>query len=227
MERDERSRQLRQLMAQAGVHSYRDLAQRAGVSQWQVTQVRRGMLGQMRLAPVQSLSEVLGLSLADFIAAFSLETKALSVQSLPDEPLARDTASEQMRQRLKTLEHEYTRLQHQIEQQQTTLETQFRRESLQKLESWLTYWPSATHAVEQGQAQIAPENQIRLVRPVEQLMADWGLRPIGQVGEVVPFNPQRHQLVQGNVQPQEPVKIKSVGYWLDDKLLFRAKCTVP
>lgn len=224
MTTEERSHLLRQLMTQAGISSYRALAQKAGISQWQVMQVRRGNLGQMRLAPLQALSQALQLPLADFIAQFS--STAETAQPLRHQTLETDTSARQDSQRLQVLEQEYARLQSQIARQRGELNAQFRRESLQKLESWLTYWPSATHAVEQQQTQIAPENLIRLVRPVEQLMRDWGVRPIGQVGEVVAFDPQQHQLVQGNAQPQASVRVKAVGYWLDDKLLFRAKCVV-
>ena len=47
----------------------------------------------------------------------------------------------------------------------------------------------------------------------------------GTVGEVVPYDPQFHQLLEGggNAETGDPVIIRYVGYLQGDKLLYRAK----
>ncbi|MEO0827651.1 MAG: helix-turn-helix domain-containing protein [Cyanobacteria bacterium J06635_15] len=249
---DDQSNLLRQLMQRVDIASYRGLSRQAGVSQWQITQLRRGNLAQMRLEPLLQISQTLSVSLDQLIAALAPKAGnniALISQDAPpanlgiiSQPLpnSEDMASSQEAvqsnihdsdlrakdARIEALTQEYTRLQTRYQQQQATLEAKFRMDSLQQLESWLTYWPTATHAVQQGQATVSPENLIRLVRPVELLIAAWGVQPIGTVGETVAFDPQLHQLVGGTAQPGDEVRIKTVGYWREDKLLFRAKCVL-
>ncbi|MOA69313.1 hypothetical protein D3C78_1974290 [compost metagenome] len=55
-------------------------------------------------------------------------------------------------------------------------------------------------------------------------MADGGFTAIGQVGEVVPFDPQLHQIARGPMpEAGEPVTVKHVGYRLGEQLLRRAR----
>lgn len=221
MDVDDQSSLLRQLMQRANITSYRDLGRQAGVSRWQINQLRQGKVGQLRLQPLLQISQTLGVSLAELIQTLapSMASSAQAFQASID--LQPDDAT-----RIEALTQEYVHLQAQQQQQQATLTEKFRRDSLQRLESWLTYWPSATHAVQQQPSAVSPETLIRLVRPVELLMADWDVQAIGTVGETVTFDPQQHQLVSGTAQPGESVRIKTVGYRLGDKLLFRAKCVV-
>ena len=221
MDVDDQSSLLRQFMQRANITSYRDLGRQAGVSRWQINQLRQGKVGQLRLQPLLQISQTLGVSLAELIQTLapSMASSAQAFQASID--LQPDDAT-----RIEALTQEYAHLQAQQQQQQATLTEKFRRDSLQRLESWLTYWPSATHAVQQQPSAVSPETLIRLVRPVELLMADWDVQAIGTVGETVTFDPQQHQLVSGTAQAGESVRIKTVGYRLGEKLLFRAKCVV-
>lgn len=98
----------------------------------------------------------------------------------------------------------------------------FERESLEILESWLLQWPTAVSAIAQN-PDLPAQRVIKLLNPVEKLIQSWGVSQIGQVGEEVPYNPQKHQLLSGNVTAGETVRVRYVGYQKGNKLLYRAK----
>ncbi|MEO1125357.1 MAG: helix-turn-helix transcriptional regulator, partial [Cyanobacteria bacterium J06639_16] len=58
-------------MQRVNIASYRGLSRQAGVSQWQITQLRRGNLAQMRLEPLLQISRTLSVSLDQLIAALA------------------------------------------------------------------------------------------------------------------------------------------------------------
>ncbi|NJR69704.1 MAG: helix-turn-helix transcriptional regulator [Synechococcales cyanobacterium CRU_2_2] len=61
------SQRLRSHLQSLGIGSFRALAQQAGVSEWQVRQLRRGKVGQMRLESLKKLSQVLQLQLESLV----------------------------------------------------------------------------------------------------------------------------------------------------------------
>lgn len=98
----------------------------------------------------------------------------------------------------------------------------FEQESLEIIESWLLQWPTAVSAIAQN-PDLPAQRVIKLLNPLEKLIQSWGVSRIGQVGEEVPYNPQKHQLLSGNVQSGEIVRVRYVGYQKGNKLLYRAK----
>lgn len=65
------SMRLRSHLKAAHIASFRELSQKAGVSRWQVTQLRRGQALSMRVEPLLRLSQALNLSLTVLIQQFS------------------------------------------------------------------------------------------------------------------------------------------------------------
>jgi molecular chaperone GrpE (heat shock protein) len=120
------------------------------------------------------------------------------------------------------LRQEYQRLQQQLAQQRETLRQEFQQSSLQVLESWLVQWPTAAYAAQQNQ-QLPAARLLPLVRPVEQLLQEWGVDAIASVGSEIPYDPHLHQLMEGTAQPGELVRVRYTGYCQGDKLLYRAK----
>jgi transcriptional regulator with XRE-family HTH domain len=100
--------------------------------------------------------------------------------------------------------------------------TDFQYTSFQIIESFLTYWPAAAH-----QAKLDPtfpaSKLLPLVGSIDRLIASWGIASIGQVGEIIPFNPQLHQSIESHISPTTPVQIRYPGYQQGDRLLTRAK----
>jgi molecular chaperone GrpE (heat shock protein) len=123
---------------------------------------------------------------------------------------------------LDNLKQEYQRLQQQFAEQRETLLQEFQQSSVQVLESWLLQWPTAAYAVTQND-QLPAIRLLPLIKPVEQLLQQWGIDAIASVGDELAYDPQWHQLMSGTVQPGELVRVRYVGYRQGDKLLYRAK----
>lgn len=199
--------QLQQLMQQVGVSSFTALSRKSGVSERQVRRLRQGQVGQLRVETLLKLSQALQVSVREFLATFSSVSIPLVSQS--------DGGEAALRQ-------EYQRLQQQMEQQREILMQEFQQSSLQVLEPWLVQWPTVAYAAQQNQ-ELPAVRVLPLVRPVEQLVQEWGVEAIASVGSELPYDPQWHQLMEGTAQPGELVRVRYTGYRVTDKLLYRAK----
>lgn len=178
---------LKQLMAQVGISSFKQLSQQAGVSEKQIRRLRQGKIKQMRVEVLLSLATVLSVSLNELVESFSSET------------VTRDASPTE-----------------------ASLREQFQRESLQIIEAWLLQWPTALSAIAQN-PDLPAQRVIKLLNPLEKLLQSWGVVRIGEVGEELPYNPGQHQLLSGNAQPGETVRVRYVGYQHGEKLLYRAQ----
>lgn len=205
------TQQLQQLMQRLGFSSYKQLSRSAGVSEKQLRRLRVGQVSQMRVETVLKLAQALQVPVSQLLETFSLESALPSSQV--DEGKA--TSIEALRQ-------EYQRLQQQLENQRETLIQEFQQSSLQVLESWLVQWPTAAYAAQQNQ-QLPAVRLLPLVRPVEQLLQEWGVEAIASVGSELPYDPLWHQLMEGTSQPGDLVRIRYTGYRVRGKLLYRAK----
>jgi DNA-binding Xre family transcriptional regulator/molecular chaperone GrpE (heat shock protein) len=199
---------LQKLMQQVGVSSYKALTQVAGVSERQLLRLRRGEIGQMRLDVLLKLSQVLKVSLKELVVNFS----SGEFDATPPEES----------QAIADLKREYERLQTQLDTQRQELWQEFQQSSLQVMESWLLQWPTAAQKARENQ-QLAAVKLLPLLRPIEQLLQQWGVEAIAPVGAELPYEPQLHQLMEGTAQPGETVKVRYTGYRQADKLLYRAK----
>ncbi|MEG3991361.1 helix-turn-helix domain-containing protein [Microcoleus sp. S28C3] len=196
--------QLQRLMQQAGLSSDRELSQKAGVPEIQLSRLRRGLALQTRAHILLKISQALQISLTELLA--TLAPDYVELEQAPS------TA----------LEQEYQRLQASIEHQRESLMQEFQLSSVQILESWMLQWPTAASKAQENH-HLRAQKLLPLLRPVEQLLEHWGVESIAPVGAQIPYNPQQHQLMEGTAQPGEPVKVRYTGYRQGDKLLYRAK----
>lgn len=200
---------LQQLMQRVGISSYKALSQAAGVSPKQLLRLRRGEIEQMRVEVLLKLSQALQISLTQLVATFSeIEVGA-------------ETPPEELQQ-VVDLKQEYQRLQTQLTNQRQELWQEFQLASLQAIESWLLQWPTAAQKAQEN-SQLPAVKLLPLLRPVEKLLQQWGVEAIASVGAEIAYDPQLHQLLEGNTQPGEKVKVRYTGYRQGDKLLYRAK----
>jgi DNA-binding Xre family transcriptional regulator len=195
---------LQQLMQQAGVSSFKALSRKAAVSERQVRRLRQGQIAQMRVETLLKISQVLQVSMTELLTIFG-ETQSVDVLNSPTD-----------------MSQEYQRLQQQLHEQRETLMQEFQQSSLQVIESWLLQWPTAAYAAQQNQ-QLPAVRLLPLVRPVEQLLQEWGVEAIASVGAEIPYEPHLHQLMEGTAQPGEAVRVRYIGYRQAEKLLYRAK----
>lgn len=215
--------ELQHLMQQVEISSFRALSRQAGVSDWQVKQLRQGRAAHMRLEPLLKLSQALGITLATLLEAFGSPKGAHKTAIASTRQDARqDWQAKEAADKIAALQQEYQRLQAQLAQQEVSLQDKFQQDTLQALESWLLQWPTAAYAVQQN-PQIPASRLLPLSRPMENLLDSWEVRAIAPVGSEVPYDPQRHQLIEGDAQPGELVRIRYTGYFYREKLLYRAK----
>lgn len=202
---------LQKLMQQLGFSSYRQLSRSTGVSEKQLRRLRIGEVSQLRVETLLKLSQAFQVPVSELLATFSSESTLLVSQ------VDKEDAT-----KLEALRQEYQRLQQQLEHQREILMQEFQQSSLQVLESWLVQWPTAAYAAQQNQ-QLPAVRLLPLVRPVEQLLQEWGVEAIASVGSELPYDPQWHQLMEGTAQPGEWVRVRYAGYRVGGKLLYRAK----
>lgn len=200
------TQRLRSQMQSVGVLSFRGLSQRSGVSERQIAHLRQGRADRMQVQSLHRLGQVLELSIAQLLEQFS----PLSIADLAERS---------------NIQQEYQRLQVQLAEQREVLRQEFQRSTLQSIESWLLQFPTAAYAAEQN-PQLAAVRLLPLMRPIEQLLREWGVEAIAAVGEEVPFDPQLHQLMEGDAKQGDRVRIRYTGYRQGDRLLYRAKVSL-
>jgi len=205
---------LQDAMQRLGISSFKALSRASGVSERQILRLRRGKLEQMRVDVLLKLSQALQMPLSELVAIFS-ESSVREEKNLDSElSNTREIAD---------LRREYERSLLQLEQQRELLLQEFQQSSLQLLESLLLQFPTAAHKAKEN-PQLAAVKIVPLVeKPLEKLLQQWGIEAIAPVGAEIPYDPQVHQLMEGNAHIGEIVKVRYTGYRQADKLLYRAK----
>jgi molecular chaperone GrpE (heat shock protein) len=206
---------LQHLMQQVQISDLEKLSQIAGISQLQLFRLQNGLIEKMQLDTLLKIATALQISLNQLVNTFS-EKSLLPEDGRSEQPF------DEIANKLASLQQEYQRLQQQIEEQRKTLSEEFQRSSLNILESWLLQWPTAEAAVHRN-PQLPAERLLKLVQPVENLLAQWQVEAICTVGAEIPFDPQLHELMEGAAEPGDLVKVRYVGYRQGEKLLYRAK----
>jgi transcriptional regulator with XRE-family HTH domain len=193
---------LQALMQSRGIQTYAELCQVSGVTEKVIRRLRRGQMATMQLGTIGKVAQGLGLSTSALLTALT---------ESPDPAPPTDP-----------LQAEYDRLQQQLQEQSAESQKAFQQAALQTLESWLLQWPTAAYAAQQNPTAPAVK-LLPLVRPVENLLREWGVEPIGQVGATVEFDPAIHQPIGAAPNPGDSVQVKYVGYRHGDRLIHRAK----
>ena len=218
MEQADFTENLQELMQRVGFASFKSLSHAASVSQWQILQLRRGKIGQMRLQVLVNLAEVLQISWPELVETFSFGNLSSSFNKT--QPFNHNI---DLLKQITNLQVEYERITLSMGQQREVLKQEFQRSSLQILESLLLQWPTAAHRAREDH-QLAAVKILPLVdKPLQILLETWDVQAIASVGAEIPYNPQFHQLLEGTAQPGEIVKVRYTGYMQYDQLLYRAR----
>ncbi|MBN8563307.1 MAG: helix-turn-helix transcriptional regulator [Leptolyngbya sp. UWPOB_LEPTO1] len=187
--------QIRELMRLRQIKTFRELRDRTGISEKQLLKLRKGELQQLKLETLTQFATKLDLSLAELLALFEL---------------------------IPSLQKEYDRLKAQLSEQRETLLQEFQQSSLQTLEPWLLQWSAAAYAAQQN-PQAPAVKLLPLVRPIEQLLQNWGIEQSAIVGSEIPYDPQQQQLMGGMAEAGDLVRVRYAGYRQGERLLYRAK----
>ena len=203
----DRTPQLQALMQQVGINSFRELARSTCTSAHSINQLRSGNLNKLRWESIVKISHTCQISIDEFTSIFG--------NCAPKAPA----------KSVEILQQEYQQLQQQFQQQRETLQAEFQFQSLQTLESFLTYFPTAKHAAIDN-PDLPASKIFPLVGSIDRLIRLWGVTVIGTVGSQVNYDPRWYQLIEGSANPDELVTVRYVGYRQGEKLIFRAKVGV-
>ena len=108
---------------------------------------------------------------------------------------------------------------------QSNSQWEYREEVISILESLILQLPTFVYIVEKN-PNLPANKLLPLLQPLNELLSAWEITKIGNVGEIIPYNPQEHQLIDHNdleIKKGELVKLRYVGYRHQNKLLYRAK----
>jgi molecular chaperone GrpE (heat shock protein) len=210
---DDFTQKLQDLMQRVEISSFKALSRAAGVSEHQILRLRQLGVQQMRLDVLLKFSQALKVSLHELISNFS------HVEFVKDA----EPQNQELLQQIAQIKKEYDRLQDQFQQQRQLTTQEFMQSSLQLLESLLIQFPTAAYKAKENTQLTAVKILPLIQKPLDKLLQQWGVEAIAPVGVELPYDPQLHQLMEGNAQPGEIVKIRYTGYRQGDKLLYRAK----
>lgn len=215
-------------MQQAGIPSFAALAQQAGVSTWQIDQLRRGSVLKLRVGAIARLSQALNTSISDLIATFSGSPPVARPDLQSTSKAARSeslTTLQNATLQNATLQKEYERLQRQVEQQTAEAVQACQRAALLQLEPLLEKLPVFLNVIEQN-PDFPARQLVPHLRPLERLLTDWDVTTIAPIGSEAGYDPQKHELMEASktaVQPGDRIRVRFAGYYWGDRLLFRAK----
>ncbi len=201
---DDRTIKLQQLMQAVGISSFRQLYQSTGISAHSIAKIRSGKIATLPWQTLTKIGAVLKISEIELLQTFG------------------DLAINSDQLELATIRQEYSHLHHQFQQQRETLAGEFQHQSLQILESFLTYFPTAKHAASNN-PNFPASKLFPLVGSIDKLLAHWNVTVIGTVGSELAYDPQWHQAIECTPNLHELVIVRYVGYRQQDKLIFRAK----
>jgi DNA-binding Xre family transcriptional regulator len=197
--------QLQELMHKVGINSLKELYRSTGTSARTIAKLRSGEPNTLQLQTLVKISNFLQISLTELIDIFG--DKSILGSNYQSNTI---------------LQQEYQHLQQQVIQQRATLEAEFQSQSLQTLESFLTYFPTAKYAA-QSNPDFPATKILPLVQSIDRLISQWGVTVIGEIGAQLHYDPQSHQLIEGTAQTGDLVTVRYLGYQQGDKLIFRAK----
>jgi DNA-binding Xre family transcriptional regulator len=196
---------LQELMQKVGINSFRALYQQTGTSAHTIRKLRSNELDTLRWQTLVRISSILQISINELIDIFG--DRSISNSNIPA---------------IEILQQEYQHLQQQLVQQRETLQAEFQYQSLQTLESFLTYFPAAKYAARNNPDFLASKI-FPLLQSIDRLIQQWDVTIIGEIGSTIAYDPRWHQLIEGTANPDQLVTVRYVGYRQHEKLIFRAK----
>ncbi|MBL1209656.1 helix-turn-helix transcriptional regulator [Geminocystis sp. GBBB08] len=194
---------LRELMTQAQIRDYLQLSRQSQVSELQFYRLENNLLDHIPLGVVKKIAKTLNIPVTTLIDYLSGNL---------------DLFNENYQKNL------------QIDNQEeiSHLITEYQQETISILESLLLQLPTLIHVINNN-PELPASRILPLLQPLNQLLSSWEIEPIGQVGDIVNYNPQEHELMENNdlsLEEIQLVEIRYVGYRQKDKLLYRAKVSL-
>ncbi len=216
-----RTEQLLKLMQVVGINSFKALGDRAQLSRRAIDTIRQGYAESIKYKDLYRLSQILQTDLHGFMQVFG----SLEVEDLAGDISESKNSNDLIASEIDEIRAEYQRLQQKLERQKADSRSEFEQETLQKLESMLLQLPTAAYAA-QNNPTMPARNILPLLRPFDELLKAWGIKPIAQVGEQVSYDPHWHELMDGEADLDAMAIVRYVGYTKQGRLLHRARVSI-
>jgi molecular chaperone GrpE (heat shock protein) len=94
--------------------------------------------------------------------------------------------------------------------------------TFRQIATLLTQYPTIRHMVTL-KPDLPAKNIIAILASLDNLLTGWDIVPIGKVWAAVSYDPQQHQADSPDIQPNETVYVRFVGYQRGDRILIPAK----
>ena len=191
-------------MANANYSSWAQLQHAASLSRYRIRQLRHRQLGRWPLQSLLNLCVALDISLTELLLA--ADAVAPSIVEQNNEDLSLNNRSKEPAPPAPTQE----------------LQDSHRQAALQILEPLLRQLPTATFAVHHHN--LPASHLLKILQPLESLLAEWDVTPLGTVGQVVPFDPTwQSPLTDTEYKRDTPVSIRYVGYRVGRRTWLKAQ----
>jgi molecular chaperone GrpE (heat shock protein) len=120
------------------------------------------------------------------------------------------------------LKQQCLRLREELQQQKAQLLADFYDTTFDRLQFLLTNYPTAQKMAE-AKPDLPARNLTSLFTPLEVLLQDWQIEPIGAPWQQIPYDPQLHQSDEDDITAGELVYIRFVGYRQGNRVFCPAK----
>jgi transcriptional regulator with XRE-family HTH domain len=222
---------LTKYMSDRSIPSFRALSKESGLSRSAIDRLRRGQVLQMQVNTLLKLARFLQLDLELLVRSLSPMTDSPMTDSvMTDSPMTDSVMAD-------VQPTDVSRPVGDsggdpggdpVKNPPVISEEMFQRSALHQLEPWLLQW-SAVATAAQNNPQMSAANLLPLLRPIDLMLAEWGVTKIGQVGEELEYDPTEHQLMDPEepVQVGDRVRVRFSGYRYKGSLLHRAKVSIP
>ena len=193
-------------MARADCVSWAQLQRNATLSRYRIQQLRQCQLSSWPLQAMQNLCAALDIPLVELLAAANAIDQTHPDWTCPDgsTPNHRKAAGAAP---------------------PCPSSDAYRQATLQTLEPLLRQLPTAAYAVQHHNL---PASQLlKILKPLESLLAEWNVTQLGAVGQVVPFDPTWQSFLTDTEHKRDtPVSIRYVGYRVGRRIWLKAQVRV-
>ncbi|MEO0853010.1 MAG: helix-turn-helix transcriptional regulator [Cyanobacteria bacterium J06648_11] len=195
-----RDRVLQTWRDEAGFTSWAAFSRATGLSRYRISAFRQARLERLPTSALLVACQGLNRSVSDYLNAIEPDAIAPIHKRVPEASAAdRDSIQNEAR---------------------------WQRQTLDRLEPLLRQYPTAQYAAERSD--LLARNVLALLHPLERLLDEWQLEYIGRVGDVIPYDPTRHQMLSdGAIAPGDLVEVRYVGYFYRNAVWLKAQVRSP
>jgi hypothetical protein len=129
---------------------------------------------------------------------------------------------ESIRAETAVLKQDCLRLKQELQAQRDLINSEFRVQTFQQLQTLLTQYPTISEMVE-VMPDLPAKDLLPLFITLDNLITTWQYQTIGVPWVQVNYNPRLHQADSADIQLGEMVYIRFVGYSSGDRILAPAK----